>query len=122
VRYWRTACGPAVLPAVIVAACATHSPTALESVDPTVVAAAEESARTVELEELDNGVICERRVPTGSRISYETCYTREEQEARQAAMREFTQRDFEEMRQLQENRRLAEEEARRQIAQQTFGR
>jgi hypothetical protein len=108
----------ASLPALFLIACASSPPGALVeagAADPTGAApiVAANDVETVDISELDTGLVCERSTPTGSRISEQTCYTREQYAARQA-MQEQVQRDVNEMRDLQRSRALAEQEARRQ--------
>ena len=69
---------------------------------PPVIAAAEDTAtaaaplpegiKTVEISEFEDGLVCESRKRTGTRISRNACYTREEYAAMQAAKREQAQR------------------------------
>jgi hypothetical protein len=72
-------------------------------------------ATTLDVSELDNGMVCERRIPTGSRIASKWCYTREVYETREAAKDDILRQDFEEMRQQQQARQMAEQ-ARRQAS------
>jgi hypothetical protein len=44
--------------------------------------------KTVEFEELDNGLVCEPRQRAASRLTRKVCYTREEYAARQVQQRE----------------------------------
>jgi hypothetical protein len=65
-----------------------------------VIAAAEATAavplpegiKTVEISEFEDGLVCESRKRTGTRISRNTCYTPEAYAAMQAAKREKAQR------------------------------
>jgi len=105
------------LPALLlIVGCASSSPetAATGRPEPTDAAATLASAEAIDISELDTGLVCERSVPTGSRISEHTCYTREQYAARQAMLQEIAQRDVNEMRELQRNRELVEQEARRQ--------
>ena len=77
---------------------------------PAAAVAAE--AKVVEFEQLDTGLQCERRVPTGTRIATRHCYTREESEQR-AIAREIARRGMEELRDVQMYQELAHAEARR---------
>jgi hypothetical protein len=106
----------ASLPALFLVACASSPPDGSVANDPPeptdaapIVAASDVEA--VDISELDNGLVCERSAPTGSRISEQTCYTREQYAARQA-VQETAQRDINEMRELQRSRELAERAAR----------
>jgi hypothetical protein len=108
----------ASLPALFLVACASSppdSPVATDASDPTGAApiVAANDVETIDVSELDTGLVCERSAPTGSRISEQSCYTREQYAARQAEQ-ETAQRDVNEMRELQRNRALAEEAARRE--------
>jgi hypothetical protein len=111
----------ASLPALFFIACAS-SPSdpsvATDAREPTDAApiVAANDIETVDISELDNGLVCERTAPTGSRISEQTCYTREQYAARQA-VQETAQRDINEMRELQRSRELAEQAARGQQTQ-----
>jgi hypothetical protein len=113
------------LPALLLAACAANPPPVaetetLELIDISETLAAL-GAETIDIRELDNGRVCERRVPTGSRISEEWCYTRADYEALQTAMHDDIQRDMNEMRQLQEARRMAEQGARNEAMRRAGG-
>jgi hypothetical protein len=105
------------LPALFLVACASSPPdesvvtNAREPTEAPIVAA--NDVETVDISELDTGLVCERTAPTGSRISEQTCYTREQYAARQA-MQQTVQRDVNEMRELQRSRALAEQAARSQ--------
>jgi hypothetical protein len=94
--------------------CATTPPDVAqeaEVLEPTDVPAqlAAADAQIIDVRELDNGAVCERRIPTGSRISEEWCYTQAEYEARREANRDILRQDMDQMRQQQEARRIAEE-------------
>jgi hypothetical protein len=109
----------ASLPALFFIACAS-SPSdpsvATDAREPTDAApiVAANDIETVDISELDTGLVCERSAPTGSRISEEQCYTKEEYAQWQAMRHETAQREVADMRDLQRNRDLAEQEARRQ--------
>jgi hypothetical protein len=112
----------ASLPALFLIACASSPPdgsVATDANDPTNAApiVAANDVETVDIDELDTGLVCERSTPTGSRISEETCYTREQYATRQALAQETAQRDVNEMRDLQRSRELAEQAARRGAAE-----
>jgi hypothetical protein len=95
-----------IVPAVLAASCAAQHgempPAAsvgnvapagglLAQVDiaPTVEAPSEDvDVKTVEFEELDNGLVCEPRQRAASRLTRKVCYTREEYAAQQAQQRE----------------------------------
>jgi hypothetical protein len=114
----------ASLPALFLVACASSPPgssmatDAAEPADAAPIVAAND-VETVDISELDNGLVCERTAPTGSRISEQTCYTREQYAARQA-VQETAQRDVNEMRELQRSRELAEQAARSGAAEQAM--
>lgn len=127
-----------IVPALLAAGCAANRSeiasdaaerAASPATDPALIAAADDSAtaagqlsaiaekKTVELSELDNGLVCESRRHTGSRISRPVCYTREEQAALQAARREQAQRyaaDLAHDQQMREQQQRALEERQRQ--------
>ena len=108
----------ASFPALFLIACASSPPDASvatgarEPADAVPIVAAND-VETVDISELDTGLVCERSAPTGSRISEQTCYTREQYAAREAIEQETAQRDVNEMRELQRSRELAEEAARK---------
>jgi hypothetical protein len=109
----------ASLPALFLIACASSPPDASVATDasePTNAApiVAANDVETIDIAELDTGLVCERNAPTGSRISEQTCYTREQYTTRQAMQQETAQRDVNEMRDLQRSRTLAEQAARSQ--------
>jgi len=129
----------AIVSALLVASCAAHrsemdsvaadpvptprsaGPALTSAADSTATAEAPlpeaAEAKTVEISELDNGLICESRPRTGSRISRNVCYTREERAALQAANREQAQRYAYELardQELREAQQRALEEQRRQ--------
>jgi hypothetical protein len=115
----RTLCRlSASWPALFLIACASSPPDASvataagDATDAAPIVAAND-VETVDIAELDTGLVCERTAPTGSRISEQTCYTREQYAARQA-MQQTVQRDVNEMRELQRSRALAEQAARSQ--------
>lgn len=101
---------------LLVAGCAANSPetATTDQSEPTDAAATLASAETIDVSELDTGLICERATPTGSRIAEQQCYTKEQYEQWQASVRETVQRDVNEMRDLQRSRELAEQAAARQ--------
>jgi hypothetical protein len=106
----------ASLPALFLVACASSPPD--ESVvtnarEPTEAIVAANDVETVDISELDTGLVCERSAPTGSRISEEQCYTKEEYAQWQAMRHAAAQREVADMRDLQRNRELAEQAARR---------
>ncbi|HEY5567050.1 MAG TPA: hypothetical protein VIM81_07375 [Gammaproteobacteria bacterium] len=115
------------LPSLLLMGCATtpaevaQEPEVLEPIDITAQLAAA-GAEIVDVRELDNGTVCERRVPTGSRIAEEWCYTQAEYEARREANQDILRQDMEEMRQQQETRRIAQQEARSQAIRGSLGR
>jgi hypothetical protein len=72
--------------------------------------------KTVEFEELDNGLVCEPRQRSASRITRRVCYTREEYAAVQALEREQAQeyaRDLSRDREWREAQERMEQERRR---------
>ena len=136
---------PAVIvPALLTAACASHrseqasvtaeaDPAAALVAGPAVVAAASDTAtsqvpepeatdaNTVEISELDTGLVCEPRRRTGSRISRNICYTPEEQAALQAAKREQAQRYIDDLRRDQEMRAMQQREQEEQQRRAMMG-
>jgi hypothetical protein len=73
--------------------------------------------KTVQFEELDNGLVCEPRERSGSRITRRVCYTREEFAALQVQQREHAQeyaRDLSRDREWREAQERMEQERRRQ--------
>lgn len=107
------------LPALFLIACASSPPdasVATDAGDPTDAApiVAANDVETIDIAELDTGLVCERSAPTGSRISEQTCYTREQYDARQAMQQETAKRDVNDMRELQQVRDHAEQAAREQ--------
>jgi hypothetical protein len=105
------------LPLVLLAACASSPPEATDAIP--IVAA--NDVETIEISELDTGLVCERTAPTGSRIAEQQCYTKEEYAQWQAFRQEAAKREVDDMRDLQRNRELAAEEARRQAMQRAAG-
>jgi hypothetical protein len=72
--------------------------------------------KTVEIEELDNGLVCEPRQRSASRITRRVCYTREEYAALQVQQREQAQeyaRDLSRDREWREAQERMEQERRR---------
>ena len=72
--------------------------------------------KTVEIEELDNGLVCEPRERSGSRITRRVCYTREVYAALQVQQREQAQeyaRDLSRDREWREAQERMEQERRR---------
>lgn len=63
---------------------------------PQATATADSNTRTVPIEELDNGLICEQRKRSGSRVKRTVCYTRE-QLAAQAQTEEQIREQMREM-------------------------
>jgi hypothetical protein len=102
---------------VLLAACASSPPEATDAIP--IVAA--NDVETIEISELDTGLVCERTAPTGSRIAEQQCYTKEEYAQWQAFRQEAAKREVDDMRDLQRNRELAAEEARRQAMQRAAG-
>lgn len=128
-----------IVPALLAASCAAHrnEPVPLASLaqanaapqeltaqaeSPPAVSAVQAPAevndvKTVQFEELDNGLVCERRERSASRISRRVCYTREEHAAYQAAEREQAQKYAQALsrdREWREAQDRAEQERRRQ--------
>jgi len=56
----------------------------------------------VDADALDTGLVCERFVPTGSRIAQQRCFTREESEAEAAVREMILHSEMEEMRRQQQ--------------------
>jgi hypothetical protein len=102
-----------IVPALLAAGCAVHqseiaadaSPAAPnarpeliattdDSVTATVTLPESTDTETIEIDEIDNGLICESRSSTGTRINRNVCYTREEHAAIQAQMQEQAKRDL----------------------------
>jgi hypothetical protein len=109
----------AALPLVLLAACAsspTDEPVATDPTVPTDTTAtlAANEVEIIDITKLDTGRVCERVVPTGSRIAQQWCYTRDEYLAQQAAMHGDIQRDMADLRRQQQVRQMAEQEARSQ--------
>jgi hypothetical protein len=72
--------------------------------------------KTVEFQELDNGLVCEPRQRSASRITRRVCYTREEYAAMQVQQREQAQeyaRDLSRDREWREAQERMEQERRR---------
>jgi hypothetical protein len=97
---------------LILAACATSppAPTATPSLAPStpvseaIAAAPAVPEETVDIKELDNGLVCKYEKRPGSRIAEEYCYTREERAANQEAQDELVQRQMSALSREQEQR------------------
>lgn len=77
-----------IAPTLLLAACAAHRSEIATVADTAVAPAEDADVKTVEVAELDTGMVCESRRRSGTRISRPVCYTREEQAALQASQRE----------------------------------
>jgi hypothetical protein len=100
---------------------AAATPAKLETIElpPGVGKLVLSDTRVVEIDSLDTGLECQRRVPTGSRIATQNCYTREEAQSR-AIAQQAARRSVEELRDLQMYQEMARAEARRRaIAEMT---
>ena len=94
----------------------TPAAAAAAAVDSEAVAT---DVKTVAIEELDNGLVCEARERSGSRVTRKVCYTREEYAAVQALQREQAQqyaRDLSREREMREAQERADQERRRSVA------
>jgi len=62
------------------------------------------ASETIDIEELDNGLVCEYEKRPGSHIAQEYCYTREEQAANQEAQDALVRRQMQTLSMEQEAR------------------
>lgn len=89
----------------------------LEIIDVRKIIANVALPENVNIRDLNNGMVCERQRPTGSRIAREFCYTREQHETRRRAQDQLMRDDFEQMRQREMDRNLAQQAARAEALQ-----